>query len=546
VRLSIGCLGGLHLHSLLPSPERPASSRGGTSRWARVTMIAVLALGFTFFALASPSGMRAAGNFPAQFLLFAALILVGEHMPLELPADGGDLATMAQPFAFALLLGWGIAAAVLAFGAASLLAGTVGRKPILRVLFATAKGILALAAAGIVWRLLGGPKGPSLTELPAFATAAATFLLLANLLPASATAFGTGAGRGPATRGLGAGNGHGQQLWTSALLLALAPVMVAVADRYLALIPLLALPMVALYRTARSAQRAELERARAEAAAKANAAIAAEQARMIQGKQALVRHLQEQDRRKHDLLATVSHELRNPLTVVLGSLDTLSAHVAELGPDERLELVDLASRQGRRLKLLVDQLLLSSSEAEAQPAAAEANGTQPQVPASDGAQVVREAVSAARICHPTRPIEILVENTLPLRAAAEPILQVLTNLLDNAVKYSPDGAPIRIEARRDAGQAVLAVEDAGPGVPAADRERIFERFAQLEQGEARRAGGVGLGLWIARQLARNLGGDLLLAPPSRPGGGARFELRLPLVQNVLPGDRSMTLAATPR
>ncbi|HEX9343206.1 MAG TPA: ATP-binding protein, partial [Actinomycetota bacterium] len=124
--------------------------------------------------------------------------------------------------------------------------------------------------------------------------------------------------------------------------------------------------------------------------------------------------------------------------------------------------------------------------------------------------------------------------------------QVLTNLLDNAVKYSPDGAPIRIEARRDAGQAVLAVEDAGPGVPAADRERIFERFARLEQGEAHRAGGVGLGLWIARQLARNLGGDLLLAPPSRPDGGARFELRLPLVQNVLGTERSMTLAATPR
>src|SRR6266516_1766473 len=409
-------------------------------------MIAVLALGFTLFALASPSGMRAAGNFPAQFLLFAALILVGEHMPLELPAsEGGDLATMAQPFAFALLLGWGIAAAVLAFGAASLLAGTVGRKPILRVLVATAKGILALAGAGIVWRLLGGPKGPSLTELPAFATAAATFLLLANLLPASASALGTGAARGPGTRRPGSGSGRGQQLWTSALLLALAPVMVAIADRYLALIPLLGLPMVALYRTARSAQRAELERARAAAAAETNAAIAAEQARMIQGKQALVRQLQEQDRLQHDLLATVSHELRNPLPVVLGSLDTLSAHVGELGPDEREELVHLASRQGRRLKLLVDQLLLSSHEAEAtgQPGDVDGNGTQPQVPASDGAQVVREAVSAARVCHPTRPIEILVDDTLPLHAAAEPILQVLTNLLDNAVKYSPDGAPIR-------------------------------------------------------------------------------------------------------
>jgi len=509
-------------------------------------MIAVLAVGFTLFALASPSGMRAAGNAPAQFVLFALLILAGEHMPLELPADGVELATMAQPFAFALLLGWGIAAAVLAFGTATLIAGMVGRKPILRVLFGAANGILALASAGIVWRLLGGPKGPSLTELPAFAMAAATFLMVANLLVQPGA--GSWALRGPRARGERRQRRE-QQLWTSALLLALAPVMVAVADRYLPLIPLLALPMVALYRSARSAQRAELERARAEAAAQANAAIAAEQARLIQGKQALVRQLQEQDRLQHDLLATVSHELRNPLTVVLGSLDTLSAHVGELGPDERLELVDLATRQGRRLKNLVDQLLFSSREEQEEQAQDKIGaGSAPEV-AVDGAQIVRQAVSAARICHPTRPIEILVEDTLPLRATPEPILQVLSNLLDNAVKYSPDDAPIRIEAQRDGDQAVLAVEDAGPGVAPADHERIFERYAQLEQGEAQRAGGVGLGLWIARQLARNLGGELLLAPPSRPDGGARFELRLPLVPNVLPAGqtgRSMTLAISPR
>jgi signal transduction histidine kinase len=519
-------------------------------------MIAVLALGFTLFVLATPAGLRAAVNAAPQFLLFAALILVGTQMPLELPtAEGGDLATMAQPFAFALLLGWGVAAAVLAFGVTSLLAAAIGRgrKPLPRALFATAKGILALAAAGVVWRLLGGPRGPSLTELPAFAAAAASFLSVANLLPGATAALAAGTGappgavRGARARGATGGNGREQQLWTSALLLALAPVMVAVADRYLPLIPLLALPMVALYQTARSAQRAERERARAEAAAEANAVIAAEQARMIQGKQALVRQLQDQERRKHDLLATVSHELRTPLTVVLGSLDTLSAHVGELGPDDQLELVGLASRQGRRLKLLVDQLLQSAREAD--PIAHLAgNGNTAPAPAqtTDGVQVVREVVSAARICHPARPIEVVAEATLPLRTGPEPILRVLTNLLDNAAKYSPDGTPIRVEARRDAGWAVLAVEDAGPGVPPADRERIFERFTQLEQGAARRAGGVGLGLWIARQLARNLGGDLLLAPPARPGGGARFELRLPLGQDVAPGAHAIRLATTPR
>lgn len=187
MRLSIRCLRGVRLHSLLASLERSASSRRGATCWARATMIAVLAPGFTLFALATPAGARVALTSAPQFLLFAVLILVGEQMPLELPsAEGGELATMAQPFAFALLLGWGIAAAVLAFGAASLLAGAISRKPVSRVLTATAKGILALGAAGVMWRLLGGPRGPSLTELPAFAAAAASFLLVANLLPSGA------------------------------------------------------------------------------------------------------------------------------------------------------------------------------------------------------------------------------------------------------------------------------------------------------------------------------------------------------------------------
>ncbi|HET9559446.1 MAG TPA: ATP-binding protein, partial [Actinomycetota bacterium] len=112
----------------------------------------------------------------------------------------------------------------------------------------------------------------------------------------------------------------------------------------------------------------------------------------------------------------------------------------------------------------------------------------------------------------------------------EAVLQVLGNLLDNAAKHAPDKAPIRVETSRAGALAVLAVEDSGPGVPAADRERIFERFTQLDSGATRRAGGVGLGLYIARQLANAQGGDLLLTDPVPPGQGARFELRLPLAE----------------
>ncbi|HKQ00592.1 MAG TPA: ATP-binding protein, partial [Actinomycetes bacterium] len=119
---------------------------------------------------------------------------------------------------------------------------------------------------------------------------------------------------------------------------------------------------------------------------------------------------------------------------------------------------------------------------------------------------------------------------LPVRAVPEAVLQVLSGLLDNAAKHAPDKAPIRVQAHRVGALAVLAVEDTGPGVPAADRERIFERFTQLDSGATRRAGGVGLGLYIARQLANGQGGELLLADPTPPGHGARFELRLPMAK----------------
>ena len=114
------------------------------------------------------------------------------------------------------------------------------------------------------------------------------------------------------------------------------------------------------------------------------------------------------------------------------------------------------------------------------------------------------------------------------RVARDAVVQVLGNLLDNACKYSPDGEPVRLSGTRDGAQAVLAVEDAGPGIPEAERQRIFDRFTQLERHSQRRAGGVGLGLYIARQLARSQDGDLLVAEPAG-GNGARFELHLPLV-----------------
>jgi two-component system, OmpR family, sensor kinase len=110
------------------------------------------------------------------------------------------------------------------------------------------------------------------------------------------------------------------------------------------------------------------------------------------------------------------------------------------------------------------------------------------------------------------------------------VAQILGNLVGNAATHTPASSPIWIEASRRGGLAVVAVEDRGPGVPVHERARVFERFTQLNGTDTPPKGGVGLGLYIARQLARAQGGEVLAVDPVE-AGGARFELRLPMVES---------------
>ncbi len=468
-------------------------------RWRLAYPLAVSLLGAGLLLAAAPAGARALLAAPGPILVLGVLMLVAALAPRlaghshETGPGPADLepGAMARPFGFAVLLGWGVAAGVLLTGVTALLAALAWRLPPRRCLFDAARFALATAAAGVAWRLLGGPRGASMTELPALAAAALTFLIVANALAAAEPALRGGSVVHELRRRAGLGT------WTSALLLGLAPVIVVIAERRPPLTPLLLLPVAAVHLTARAALKAEAEhelaereRARAEAAAEA-------------------------------MLATVSHELRVPLTVVLGSLDTLTTRDAALEPEQRRELVAMAARQGERLKRLVEQLLEATRLEEA--------GLGPTGDAVvDAVKVAREAERATELSHPGRHVRLDAAKALPVRAAPETLLQVLTNLLDNAAKYSPAGTPIRVQARRQGGQAVIAVIDAGPGVPAAQRERIFDRFTQLESSDGRRGDGAGLGLFIARKLARSVGGDLVLCQARSPVRGARFELRLPL------------------
>ena len=492
------------------------AARAAARRRVGTYTAVVTAAGFAWLVVAGPAAARVAARDPAPVVLLAALVLAAELMPLELGRPGTrDSTTMSQPFAFALVLGWGTPAGVVALGLCSAMADLAGGKAGRKVLFNSAQLAIALGAAGAVYDLAGGePGGP--VSLPAFAAAALAFFVVNNLLVEAVLVLAGGAPALDRVR-----QGVGLRAWVSAMLLGLAPVVTVVAQTSLGLVPILGLTTAAVYLACRGAIRADRERARAEAAADQARAAVAEQARVVEGEQALIRQLQESDRLKRDLLATVSHELKTPLTVILGTLGTLSRRGTALDPAERREFVDMAVRQGTRLKELIEQLLLAArfEQTSAEPA---------ERPLVDAVALARDALAAARVAHPGRELVLEAREVLPVRAAPEAVLQVLGNLLDNAAKYAPDLGPVRLEATRYGPLAVLAVEDTGPGVPPADRERIFERFTQLDSGATRRAGGVGLGLYIARRLARDQDGELLLTDPTPPGHGARFELRLPL------------------
>jgi two-component system, OmpR family, sensor kinase len=226
------------------------------------------------------------------------------------------------------------------------------------------------------------------------------------------------------------------------------------------------------------------------------------------------------DERADELLAIAAHELRRPLTALLGALATLQQRGQALSTPQQGELVAIAHRQGEQLQRLLDQILVATGlgRADAGPA---------QRSLVDVATHAQEASLVARLAHPGHPITD--ELTRPLLVHADPlaISRILGNLLDNAATHSPPGAPIRLSASRDEQHAVLVVQDAGPGIPPGERDRVFQRYARLDQRTGRPRAGLGLGLYVARRLARANDGELRATDPEH-GQGARLELRLPL------------------
>jgi signal transduction histidine kinase len=446
--------------------------------------------------------------------LFTVFVVLGELVSIPVK-DGNRLkeVSVTATFAYGLVPLAGTGVAILVFILGTVVADVARRKGAVKTAFNAAQYVLALAAGGAVYAALGGGYEVTTATLLPMAVGGLAFMLVNYLLVSIVVSLDQGV---PVLQGLRRDDLR-LELGSSAMVLALAPVAVVVAEQSLWLLPALVAPLGAVYLASAGEIRAKAQQAVAEQAAE-------RQRRLTEQEHEVVRRLQEADRLKADFVATVSHELRSPLTTIVGVFGIMRVRRDRVSAKERDELVMMGISQSERLHRMIEQLL-EAARFEQADGVASLEAARVEL---DASELVRQAGAEARARHADRPIAIETNGALPVRVAQDAVVQVLGNLLDNACKYSPDGEPVRLSGDREGTEAVLVVEDAGPGIPEAERQRIFDRFTQLERGQRRTGGGVGLGLYIARQLARSQDGDLLVVDPDG-GRGARFELHLPLL-----------------
>jgi PAS domain S-box-containing protein len=236
-----------------------------------------------------------------------------------------------------------------------------------------------------------------------------------------------------------------------------------------------------------------------------------------------VTRLREVERAKADFVATVSHELRTPITPIKGYVELLRAKGQTMDEELRQDILRIvAERTDHMARLIEDLLLASRISSEGQDAVVLGL----QLERSDLVDVARRATAdylrepdcRLRLELPPEPLEVRAD---PLRLS-----QILGNLLSNAHKYSAPPIPIRLKLWRERGWAMAAVVDRGRGIPREELDRIFDKFHRVEDPMTMTTGGTGLGLYIARELARAMGGEVEAA--STPDRGSTFTMRLPL------------------
>jgi two-component system OmpR family sensor kinase len=214
-------------------------------------------------------------------------------------------------------------------------------------------------------------------------------------------------------------------------------------------------------------------------------------------------------------VADASHELRTPLTSVQGYAELFRRGASE-NPEDLRTAMRRIEEESARMSELVDELSLLARLDQDRPLDREP---------VDLAAVAKASVDGAQVADPTRPIDLDAGDPVVVRGDAGRLRQIADNLLSNSRLHTPPGTPIHVRVLEDVPDAVLEVEDEGPGVAPEDAERIFERFYRADPSRSRASGGAGLGLSIVAAVAEAHGGRASYRPSS--DGGAHFEVRMP-------------------
>ncbi|EPP9657040.1 ATP-binding protein [Pseudomonas aeruginosa] len=222
---------------------------------------------------------------------------------------------------------------------------------------------------------------------------------------------------------------------------------------------------------------------------------------------------------KNEFVSTVSHELRTPLTSIAGSLGLINGKALGPVPNAMREMLSIAQSNSQRLRQLIDDLLDMDKLL-----AGKMNFIPQQL---DIDSFLAECVTSHQGFARQHDVQLTYTGGPVAQITADPmrLQQVLSNLLSNALKFSPAGSQVLLSAQELGGQIRILVVDQGPGVPAEFVDRLFEKFSQADASDRRQKGGTGLGLAISKELIERMGGCIGFYP--RPGGGSVFWVELP-------------------
>jgi PAS domain S-box-containing protein len=240
---------------------------------------------------------------------------------------------------------------------------------------------------------------------------------------------------------------------------------------------------------------------------------------------------------RQDFVATVSHELRTPLAAIYGAALTLRREDVELAAELEAKLLEVITEESNRLAEIVSDLLLASQ--------LDTGKLYANVEVCDPRAITQLELDAAQT-HLPENVALALDAPSKLPAVvADPgqLRQVLSNLIENAVKYSPDGGTVRVALAPENGHVRFSVSDSGLGIPASEQRRIFEKFFRLDPDMTRGIGGTGLGLYICRELVRRVDGRIWVESDGRTGSTFHVEIPQEAVPAPAGGGRRQTAAA---